>query len=119
VQSEIIDKVGIEKANIKRTRNQIYQQRISLKENMEKKFSASVPWRIFEMPPARKSIEFEGYFAEGVLGIFKIIRGFADLWDLAAISIPYELSDGAEPVQVIGHQRRLNEKHARDIKKIP
>jgi hypothetical protein len=68
------------------------------------------------MPPANRTIEFEGYFAEGVLGIFKIIRGFADLRDLAAISAPYELSDGAEPGQVIGHQRRLNEKHARDIR---
>ncbi len=58
---------------------------------------------------------WRSYFAEGVLGIFKIIRGFADLRDLAAISIPYELSDGAEPGQVIGHQRRLNEKHALDI----
>lgn len=46
--------------------------------------------------PADKVIEFEGYFAEGVLGIFKIIRGFADLRDLAAISVPYELSDGVE-----------------------
>ena len=68
------------------------------------------------MPPASQMIEFDGYFAEGVLGIFKIIRGFADLRDLAAISVPYELSDGAEPGQVIGHQRRLNEKHAKDIK---
>jgi hypothetical protein len=31
------------------------------------------------------------------LGIFKTIRGFADLRDLAAISLPYELRDGAEP----------------------
>ncbi len=46
------------------------------------------------MPLGFQNIEFEGYFAEGVLGIFKIIRGFADLRDLAAISIPYELSDG-------------------------
>ncbi len=68
------------------------------------------------MPPASQTIEFEGYFAEGVLGISKIIRGFADLIDLAAISISYKLSDGAEPGQVIGHQRRLNEKHAEDIK---
>jgi len=52
------------------------------------------------MPPASQTIEFEGYFAEGVLGIFKIIRGFADLRDLAAISVPYELSDGAETRQV-------------------
>jgi len=52
-----------------------------------------------------------------VLGIFKIIRGFADLRDLAAISVPYELSDGVEPGRVVGHQRQLNEKHALDIKK--
>lgn len=55
------------------------------------------------MPSASQTIEFEDYFAEGVLGIFKIIRGFADLRDLAAISVPYELSDGAEPVQVVGY----------------
>ena len=48
------------------------------------------------MPSAIQTIEFEGYFAEGVLGIFKIIRGFANLRDLAAVSVPYELSDGAE-----------------------
>ena len=69
------------------------------------------------MSPASQPIEFEGYFAEGVLGIFKIIRGFADLRDLAAVSVPYELSDGAEPGRVVGHQRQLNEKHALDIKK--
>jgi len=34
------------------------------------------------MSPASQPIEFEGYFAEGVLGIFKIIQGFADLRDL-------------------------------------
>jgi hypothetical protein len=28
------------------------------------------------MPRTSQIIEFEGYFAEGVLGIFKIIRGF-------------------------------------------
>lgn len=69
------------------------------------------------MSRARKSIEFEGYFAEGVLGIFKIIRGFADLRDIAAVSVPYELSDATEPGRVVGHQRRLNEKYALDIKK--
>jgi hypothetical protein len=69
------------------------------------------------MPGASQTIEFEGYFAEGVLGIFKIIRGFADLRDLAAVSVPYKLSDGAESGRVIGHQRQLNEKHALDIKK--
>ncbi len=69
------------------------------------------------MPPASQTIEFEGYFAEGVLGIFEIIRGFADLRDLAAFSVPYELSNAAEPGRVVGHQRQLNEKHALDIKK--
>jgi hypothetical protein len=52
--------------------------------------------KIFDMPPANQTVEFEGYFAKGVLGIFKIIRGFADLRDMAAISVPYELSDGVE-----------------------
>ena len=69
------------------------------------------------MSPASQTIEFEGYFAEGVLGIFKIIRGFADLRDLAAVSVPYELSDSTESGRVVGHQRQLNKKHALDIKK--
>lgn len=69
------------------------------------------------MPRASQTIEFEGYFAEGVLGIFKIIRGFADLRDLAAISVPYELNEEPEAGRVVGHQRQLNEKHALDIKK--
>lgn len=69
------------------------------------------------MPRSSKTIEFEGIFAEGVLGIFIIIRGFADLRNLAAVSVPYELSDAAEPGRVLGHQRQLNGKHALDIKK--
>ncbi|NQU66114.1 MAG: hypothetical protein HQ517_17790, partial [SAR324 cluster bacterium] len=70
------------------------------------------------MPPNRKFIEFEGYFADNVLGVFRIIRGFADLRDLAAVSVPYEMTDHEADMQrVIGHQRKLNEKHARDIKK--
>ena len=69
------------------------------------------------MPPASQTIEFEGYFAEGVLGIFKIIRGFTDLRDLAAVSVPYEFNEGAEAGRVVGHQRQLNQKHALDIKK--
>ena len=77
----------------------------------------STQWGEFKMPRASQTIELEGYFAEGVLGIFKIIRGFADLRDLAAVSEPYELSDSVEPGRVFGHQRRLNKKHALDIKK--
>lgn len=60
------------------------------------------------MPRASQAIEFEGYFAEGVLGIFKIIRGFADLRDLAALSVPYELSDATAQGRVVGHQRQLS-----------
>lgn len=69
------------------------------------------------MPSSSQTIEFEGYFAEGVLGIFKIIRGFADLRDLAAVSLPYDLTYGTNAGWVVGHQRHLNEKHALDIKK--
>jgi hypothetical protein len=61
------------------------------------------------MPPTSQTIEFEGYFAEGVLGIFKIIHGFADLRDLAAVSVPYELNEGTEAGRVVGHQLHLNE----------
>ena len=70
------------------------------------------------MSRGRQYIQFEGYFAESVLGIFRIIRGFADLQDLAAISVPFEMiGHETEPRRVLGHQRELNEKHAQDIKK--
>ena len=45
------------------------------------------------MPPASQTIEFESYFAEGVLGIFKNIRCFADLRDLAAVLVPFDLTN--------------------------
>jgi len=35
------------------------------------------------MSRGRQYIQFEGYFAESVLGIFRIIRGIAHLGDLA------------------------------------
>lgn len=38
------------------------------------------------MHPANQNIEFEGYLAKGVLGIFKIIRSSDDLRDLAPVS---------------------------------
>ncbi len=41
------------------------------------------------MSRGRQYIQFEGYFAESALGI---IRGFADLRDLAAVSVPYEMT---------------------------
>jgi len=61
-------------------------------------------------------IEFEGLFSENVLGIFRIIRGFADLRDLAAVSVPYKMEDGEQGFRVVGHQRVESTKHAEDIK---
>ena len=69
------------------------------------------------MPRGRQYIEFEGLFSEGVLGIFRVIRGFADLRDLAAVSVPYKMEAGELPGRVVGHQRIESEKHAEDIKK--
>ncbi len=69
------------------------------------------------MARGKQYIEFEGLFAEGVLGIFRIIRGYADLRDLAAVSVPYKMEAGAAGANVVGHQRPESEKHAMDIKK--
>lgn len=69
------------------------------------------------MSRGKQYIEFEGLFAEGVLGIFRIIRGYADLRDLAAVSVPYKMEAGPAGAGVVGHQRPESEKHAEDIKK--
>lgn len=69
------------------------------------------------MSRGKQYIEFEGLFAEGVLGIFRIIRGYADLRDLAAVSIPYKMEAGPDGTPVVGHQRPESERHAEDIKK--
>ena len=44
------------------------------------------------MSKGRQKIRFEGLLQKNVLGTFSVIRGFADLRDLAAVSvaIPYE-----------------------------
>ena len=68
------------------------------------------------MSRGRQYIEFEGLFSVGVLGIFNIIRGFADLRDLAAVSVPYQMTNDDQTNQVAGHQRELDPKHAKDIK---
>ena len=68
------------------------------------------------MPRARQYIVFEGLFSERVLGIFRIIRGFADLRDLAAVSVPYQMEHGEQGFQVSGHQREESAKHAEEIK---
>jgi hypothetical protein len=68
------------------------------------------------MSRGRQYIEFEGVFSESVLGIFRIIRGFADLRDLAAVSVPYKMEDGEQGFRVVGHQRVESAKHAEEIK---
>ena len=68
------------------------------------------------MPRRSRYIEFEGLFSEGVLGIFRIIRGFADLRNLAEVSVPYKMEDSEQALRVVGHQREESEKHAKDIK---
>lgn len=52
-------------------------------------------------------------------GQCRFIRHRADLQDLAAVSVPYEMTTGhaTQLRRVTGHQRELNEKHAQDIKK--
>lgn len=69
------------------------------------------------MSRGRQYIEFEGLFSEGVLGIFRIIRGFADLRDLAAVSVPYKMEHDGQGFRVVGHQRAESVKHAEEIKK--
>ena len=68
------------------------------------------------MSRGRQYIEFEGLFSESVLGIFRLIRGFADLRDLAAVSVPYKMEEGGQTFRVEGHQRVESAKHAEDIK---
>ena len=69
------------------------------------------------MPHGRQYIRFEGYFAENMLGIFRLILSFADLGDLAAVSVPSEMTEyDTQACRIVGHQRELNEKHVLDIK---
>lgn len=56
------------------------------------------------------------FFSESVLGIFRIIRGFADLRDLAAVSVPYKMEATGGGLRVVGNQRKESEKHAEEIK---
>lgn len=69
------------------------------------------------MPRGKKYVEFEGIFAASVLGIFRIIRGFADLRDLAEVSIPYKMTVEGDSGRVFGFQREESQRHAKDIKK--
>jgi hypothetical protein len=71
------------------------------------------------MPPIPcSSIIIEGEFADGVLGTFRLIRGFATLQDLASISAPFLMNAPADAVsELSGHQRTINSQHAESIKR--
>ncbi len=60
------------------------------------------------MSRRRQYIEFEGLFSESVLGIFRIIRGFAYLRDLAAVLVPYKMGDVEQGFRVVGHSTPLS-----------
>jgi nucleoside 2-deoxyribosyltransferase len=68
------------------------------------------------MSRGRQYVSFEGLLQENVLGTFKIIRGFADLRDLVAVSvaIPYQ---GSGTGHGSGYQRQHDEQHVEDIKR--
>lgn len=68
------------------------------------------------MSRGRQKVWFEGLLQENVLGTFRIIRGFADLRDLVAVSVamPYQ---GSKTGQGSGYQRQLDERHVEDIKR--
>ena len=68
------------------------------------------------MSRGRRKIEFEGLLQQNVLGTFSVIRGFADLRDLAEVSvaIPYE---GSGLGRGSGYQRDLDEAHVEGIKR--
>ena len=65
---------------------------------------------------ATKYISFEGLFENNVLGIFPIIRGFANLKDLAQISTPFLMEKNVSDGQLEGHQRKIDPIHAQRIK---
>jgi hypothetical protein len=68
------------------------------------------------MARGARYLTFEGQFESSVLGRFRIVRGFANLQDLAEISVPYEMEDG-NGAEVKGQQRQLDPQHAERIKR--
>lgn len=67
------------------------------------------------MSRGRQKVWFEGLLQENVLGTFKVIRGFADLGDLAEVSVAkfyQEIKDSTGT----GYQRKVDDQHVEDIK---
>jgi hypothetical protein len=61
-------------------------------------------------------ITLEGAFANDVLGTFRVVRGFADLRDLALVSVPYLLESADSRGRVHGVQRTVDNDHAESIR---
>ncbi len=59
-------------------------------------------------------IIFRGLYSEKVFDIFKVLRGYANLKDLAKISKPFNFEQGTTSQ---GYQREIDVKHAEEIKK--
>jgi len=68
-------------------------------------------------PKTGNRIRLTGICHPEVLGTFAVIRGFADLRDLAAISVPFTMSPPDAHGRVQGHQREIDEVHAEDIQR--
>ncbi len=68
------------------------------------------------MSRGRQKVSFDGLLQENVLGTFRIIRGFADLRDLVAVSVAMHYQ-GSKTGQGSGYQRQLDEQHVEDIKR--
>ncbi|MGH9427081.1 MAG: hypothetical protein ACRD2L_12360, partial [Terriglobia bacterium] len=68
------------------------------------------------MSRGRQKISFEGLLQENVLGTFKVIRGFADLIDLAEVSVAMQYQGAGNGLST-GYQRQLDEQHVEDIKR--
>jgi hypothetical protein len=56
-------------------------------------------------------IRFPGVLVHDVLGVFTLVRGYADLRDLARVSVPCLMTHDNTTGEVVGHQRALNESH--------
>lgn len=69
------------------------------------------------MGRSQRYLTFDGQFESGVLGTFRIIRGFAYLRDLAEISVPFEMESDGPGAEVKGQQRKLDPEHAERIKR--
>lgn len=67
------------------------------------------------MARSSRYLTFDGQFESAVLGAFRIIRGFANLKELAEISVSYEMSEANVSGQVVGQQREIDPVHAQRI----